>query len=57
MEILSKLLDNQDSLEDALRLESTPEEVKETKYGRKLLRWVRRRRRVTNRVVKALSKF
>lgn len=57
MEILSKLLDNQDSLEDALRLESTPEEVKETKYGRKLLRWVKRRRRVTNRVVKALSKF
>ena len=57
MEILIKLLENQDSLEDALRLESTPEEVKETKYGRKLLRWVRRRRRVTNRVVKALSKF
>lgn len=57
MEILIKLLENQDSLEDALRLESTPEEVKETKYGRKLLRWIRRRRRVTNRVVKALSKF
>lgn len=57
MEILIKLLDNQDSLEDALRLESTPEEVKETKYGRKLLRWVRRRRRVTNRVVKVLRKF
>lgn len=57
MEILSKLLENQDALEDALRLESTPEEVKETKYGRKLLRWVKRRRRVTNRVVKVLRKF
>ncbi len=57
MEILIKLLENQDALEDALRLESTPEEVKETKYGRKLLRWIRRRRRVTSRVVKALSKF
>jgi hypothetical protein len=57
MEILIKLLENQDALEDALRLESTPEEVKETKYGRKLLRWIRRRRRVTNRVVKVLSKF
>lgn len=57
MEILIKLLENQDSLEDALRLESTPEEVKETKYGRKLLRWIRRRRRVTNRVVKVLRKF
>ena len=57
MEVLIRLLENQDSLEDALRLESTPEEVKETKYGRRLLRWIRRRRRVTNRVVKALSKF
>lgn len=57
MEILIKLLENQDALEDALRLESTPEEVKETKYGRKLFRWIRRRRRVTNRVVKTLSKF
>lgn len=57
MEILSKLLENQDALEDALRLESTPEEVKETKYGRKLLRWIRRRRRVTSRVVKVLRKF
>ena len=57
MEILKKLLEYQNSLEDALRLESTPEEVKETKDGKKLLKWLRRRRRVTNRLVKALSKF
>lgn len=57
MEILKKILEYQDSLEDALRLESTPEEVKETKDGKKLLKWLRRRRSVTNRLVKALSKF
>jgi hypothetical protein len=57
MEVLKKLLEQQDSLEDALRLESTPEEVKETKDGKKLLGWLRRRRRLTNRLVKALSKF
>ncbi len=57
MEVLKKLLEQQDSLEDALRLESTPEEVKETKDGKKLLSWLRRRRRLTNRLVKALSKF
>ena len=57
MEVLKKLLEYQDSLEDALRLESIPDEVKETKYGKKLLKWLRRRRRITNRFVKTLSKF
>lgn len=56
MEVLRKLLAYQDDLEDALRLESTPEEVKQTKYGKKLLKWIRHRRRVTNRFVKILSK-
>ena len=56
MEILRKLLAYQDDLEDALRLESTPEEVKQTKYGKKLLKWIRHRRRVTDRFVKILSK-
>ena len=57
MEVLKKLLEYQDSLEDALRLESIPEEVNETKDGKRLLKWLRRRRRTTNRLVKALSKF
>ena len=57
MEVLKKLLEYQDSLEDALRLESIPEEVNETKDGKKLLKWLRRRRRATNRLVRALSKF
>lgn len=57
MEVLKKLLECQNSLEDALRLESIPEEVNETKEGKKLLKWLRRRHRVTNRVVKVLSKF
>lgn len=56
MEILNELLKRQGSLEDALRLESTPEEVGETKDGRKLLKYLRWRRRVTNRVIKILRR-
>ena len=57
MEILKKLLEQQESLEDALRMESTPEEIEETKDGKKLLKWLRHRRHVTNRIVKIMSKF
>ena len=52
MEVLRKLLACQDDLEDALRLESTPEEIKQTKYGKKLYKWIKRRRRVIDRFVK-----
>lgn len=57
MEVLKKLLEYQNSLEDALRLESIPEEINETKEGKKLLKWLRRRRKVTDRIVKILSRF
>ena len=57
MEVLKRLRASQDALEDALRLESTPEEVKETQDGKKLLRWIRRRRRVTDRLTKVLEKI
>ena len=57
MEVLNRLWASQDALEDALRLETTPEEVKETPEGKKLLRWLRRRRRVTNRLAKVLNKI
>lgn len=57
MEVLiRKLQDNQQSLEDALRLETTPEEVEETDYGRKLLRYVKRRHRVIKQAIKILGK-
>lgn len=57
MEVLNQLWASQDVLEDALRLESTPEEVKETKEGKKLLRWLRYRRRVTICIAKVLKKI
>ena len=57
MEVLRKILEYQNSLEDALRLEITPEEIKETKDGKRLLKWIRRRRRVTNRFAKVMDKF
>lgn len=56
MEILiEKLLSIQDDLEDALRIESTFEEVKETKEGKKLLRYLRRRRYITNCLAETLD--
>jgi hypothetical protein len=57
MEILKKLLEQQNSLEDALRLESTPGEVKETKEGKKLLRYLRWRRRKVSRIIRVLRKI
>ena len=57
MEVLNRLRASQDALEDALRLESTPEEVKETKEGKKLLRYLRWRRRITNRLAKIIKKI
>jgi hypothetical protein len=57
MEILKKLLEQQNSLEDALRLEGIPEEVKETKEGKKLLRCLHWRRRRVNRIAKILNKI
>ena len=58
MEILiKKLLSIQDDLEDALRMESTPEEVKETKEGKRLLKYLRRRRSITNHLAKTLIKI
>ena len=57
MEVLNKLWIFQNSLEDALRLESTPEEIKETKEGKKLFRYLRWRRRVVNRISKVLKKI
>lgn len=58
MEVLIKKLQaTQDSLEDALRLESTYEEVKSTKEGNKLLHYLRKRRRAINGITKVIHKF
>lgn len=58
MEVLiRKLQEYQLALEDMLRLETTPEEIQETKYGRQLLKYVRHRRSAINRVVKILEKI
>ena len=57
MEILNRLWASQDALEDALRLETTPEEIKETKEGKRLLRYVRWRRRAIKHIAKILKKI
>ena len=57
MEVLiNRLQEYQNNLEDALRLEITYDEVKETKDGKKLFKYLRRRHRVINHVVKILKK-
>ena len=55
MEALRKILDHQCELEDALKLECTSEEIKETKFGKDLLKYVRRRGRLVRRCVKMLT--
>ena len=57
MEILNQLWETQEALEDALRIESTPEEVQESKDGKQLLKYLRHRRRMVGRIVKILNKI
>lgn len=55
MEVLRKMLEYQNELEDAIKLETTPEEIKETKFGKDLLRYIRRRGRLVKRCNKMLN--
>ena len=57
MEILKQLWVSQDALEDALRMEITPEEVEDTKEGKTLYRWIKRRRRVIDHLTNVLNKI
>ena len=58
MEVLmSKLQDSQNNLEYALQMEINYEEVKDTKEGKRLLGYLRKRRRIVNRLVKILDKI
>lgn len=57
MEILKKLQDSQNAFEDNLRLEINYEEIKDTKEGKHLLKWTRRRRRAINHICKVLKRF
>lgn len=57
MEVLNKIWEHQCALEDALRMESTPEDVSETKEGRQLLKYLRWRRRVIGRCYKIFKRI
>lgn len=58
MEILKRKLQNsQSELEEALRMEINYDEVKETKEGKKLLKYVRKRRHIVNGISKILDKI
>lgn len=56
MEVLIHLQQTQQDFEDSLRIETTYEEVKETKEGRQLLRYLRKRRRIIQRLTDKLAR-
>lgn len=53
---IRKIKHTQNELEDALRLETDTKEIKDTKYGKQLLKYLRKRRRVVNFVIKKSEK-
>lgn len=58
MEVLKRKLYNmQHELEDAFQIEITLKEAKATTEGRKLLRFLKRRRRVMSKVLNALERI
>ena len=57
MEILNQLWENQEALEDALRIESTPTEIQATKEGKRLLKYLRHRRRVVSYLARIINKI
>lgn len=52
MEVLTRILYEQDDYEDALRIEVEYNEVCNTKEGKQLLRWLRRRRKAVEKFIK-----
>lgn len=55
MEVLNKMQAIQYELEDALRMEIDYEDAKATKDGKRLLKYLRRRRRIIGRFIKILG--
>lgn len=55
MEVLNKIQAIQYELEDALRMEIDYEDVKATKDGKRLFKYLRRRRRIIGRFLKILG--
>ena len=55
MEVLRRLAQTQDELEDALMVETEYNEVCSTKEGKRLLRWLRRRRKAVEKFIKVFG--
>ena len=47
----------QHELEDALQMEITDEEIKNTEYGTALLKWLRKRRRKIEKIFRILRRI
>lgn len=55
--LMRNIYNSQLDLEDALLLECSLDEAKETDDGRKLVRYLKKRRRIINRVLNLLEKL
>lgn len=55
MEVLKCLIKSQEEYEDALRVEIEYGECCSTKEGKKLLKWLRARRRAVEKIAKKFS--
>jgi hypothetical protein len=55
--LMRNIYNSQLDLEDALLLESSLDEAKDTDDGRKLIRYLKKRRRIINRVLNLLEKL
>ena len=55
MEVLKQLIQSQEEYEDALRIEIDYENVRETKEGKRLLKWIRARRRFVSKMIKKFN--
>jgi hypothetical protein len=52
MEVLRRLLRTQEDYEDALRMEIDYADVRDTKEGKQLLKWIRARRKAVEKLIR-----
>ena len=57
MEVLRHLVKYQKELEEALQIEIEPNEVNDTKEGKQLFRWLKKRHKAVVKLVKMFSEY
>ena len=57
MEVLRYLVKYQADLEDALKIEIEPNEVNDTKEGKQLFLWLKKRHKAVTKLIKMLGSY